>query len=373
MGTSWQPDSSVAPRFLLGFAGTTLPDELRALLAQGLAGVAIFRRNFTSLEGLRALTHELRRAAGGPVLIAMDAEPGGPFSLPEPFTQWPAADELGALDDAPLVEQMAGALARELRAVGANLDFAPMLDLHTNPVSPVTTKRSFGPDPHKVARLGVAFVQQMSAEGVLCCAKHFPGHGDAQMDPHEDLPIFEGTAQRLDSRELVPFAAAINAGVQTIMTAHILLPKIDPERPASLSRKMLSETLRERMEFPGAILADDLGMGAIARRHGAGDAAVQTLRAGSDIAMLCHDWSLVRPALEAVQRARHDGRLSENEWRASHERIEWLRAAAESASRETPALDVVGCAEHCSLAEEIRARIANRPKGDQGSQPQLGH
>ena len=183
----------------------------------------------------------------------------------------------------------------ELRAAGCNLNFAPMLDLHVNQESPVTTDRSFGDDPRRVAKMGVAVVQGLGAGRVLSCAKHFPGHGDAVVDPHLDLPVFMGTLERLESMELIPFTAVITAGVPLIMTAHILLPRIDPENPASLSRILLDGILRQRMGFGGAILADDLGMGAISKRYGPGAAAVQAIRAGADIAMLCHDWSAVAP------------------------------------------------------------------------------
>jgi len=345
---------------MLDFEGTSLPDELGALLGQGLAGVAIFPRNFTSLEGLRELTGEIRRAAGRPVLMGMDAEPGGPFSLPEPFTQWPTAAELGLLDDAELVERMARALGIELRAAGVNLNFAPVLDLHAHPESPVTSKRSFGSRPHHVARLGQAFLRGLRQEGgVLPCAKHFPGHGDAQVDPHEELPVFHGSAARLDEMELVPFAAAVAAGVPAIMTAHILLPEIDPRRPASLSRKLLTETLRERMNFRGAILADDLGMGAIRKRYAIGEAAIASIQAGADMVMLCHDSSAVGPAVQAVERARAAGLFPQDEWLASGERIQGLRSAAEDTTTAgSPSLEVVGCAEHRALAAEIRARVA---------------
>lgn len=360
MGTSPQLDSRVAERFLVGFEGTNLPDGLRALLAQGLAGVSIFRRNFSSLEGLRGLAAEIHRAAACPVLIGMDAEPGGPFALPEPFTQWATAAELGVLDDAALVERMARAIGTELRAVGVNLDFAPMLDLHMHPRSPVTTERSFGSDPHRVARLGRAFIRGLREQGgVLPCAKHFPGHGDAQVDPHEELPVFEGDAARLDARELVPFAAAVAAGVPAVMTAHILLPKMDPQRPASLSRKMLTETLREQMGFCGVILADDLGMGAIRKRYGIGEAAIASIQAGTDIVMLCHDESAVEPAVRAVERAHAAGLFGEQEWQASVDRVRKLRSAAEEVRvAGLPPLELAGCAEHRALAAELRARTA---------------
>ncbi len=159
--------------------------------------------------------------------------------------------------------------------------------------------------------------------------------------------------------ELVPFAAAIAAGVPTIMTAHILLPQIDPRWPATLSRKILTETLRERMGFRGVILADDLGMGAIRKRYGIGEAAIASIKAGSDIVMICHDASAVEPALQAVKGARAAGLFAESEWQASAERIRWVQGAAEGITNAGSAsLDVVGCAAHRALAAEIRSRIA---------------
>jgi len=345
-------------RFLLGFDGTSLPEELRALLAQGLAGVAIYRRNWESIEGLCALTREIRAAAVRPVLIGMDAEPGGAFALPEPFTAWHTAAELGALNDSKLVQRMAHAIGTELRAAGANLNFSPMLDLHAHAESPVTKDRSFGADPQSVGALGAAFIRGLRDAGVMACAKHYPGHGDALLDPHSDLPVFRGTAQRLDTMELVPFAAAIREGVQLIMTAHILLPEIEPKRPASLSRRLIEHTLRERMGFGGAVLADDLGMGAIRKRFGIREAAVAAIRAGTDIVMLCHDWAEVAPAVEAVA-ALGSHRHNIADWRASHERIEWIRDALRVAEKESAAKgrEIIGCAKHRALSEEIRNRF----------------
>jgi beta-N-acetylhexosaminidase len=362
MSRAAQPDSlspaNVAERFLLGFEGTSLPGELRVLLSQGLAGVALYRRNWETVEGLCALTREIRAAAGRPVLIGMDAEPGGTFALPEPFTQWPTAAALGALIDPALVQRMAQAIGTELCAAGANLNFSPMLDLHAHADSPVTKDRSFGADPQIVGALGAAFIRGLRDAGVMACAKHYPGHGDALLDPHSDLPVFRGTSERLDTMELVPFAAAIQEGVQLIMTAHILLPEIEPKRPASLSRKLVEHTLRERMGFGGAVLADDLGMGAIRSRFGIREAAVEAIRAGSDIVMLCHDWAEVAPANEAVAvLTSHKHNIKE--WRASHERIEWIRDALKSAEKEIAAKGpgVIGCAKHKVLSEEIKKRL----------------
>ncbi len=198
---------------MLGFEGDSLPAELADYLAQGLAGVVLYAAQFSRASNdLRELTAEIRRAAGRPVLIGIDQEGGTRFALREPFTAWPSAAELGRIGDPQVAEQVARAMAVELRAVGCNLNFAPMLDLHVNPESPVTTDRSFGADPHRVAKMGVAFDRGLRAGGVLSCAKHFPGHGDAVVDPHLDLPVFMGTMERLESAELVPFAAAVAGG-----------------------------------------------------------------------------------------------------------------------------------------------------------------
>ena len=341
---------------MLGFEGSSLPGELAEYLARGLAGVVIYKRNFSSAGQLLEMTRAIRKASGRPVLIGIDQEGGTRFALEEPFTRWPSAAELGRLGEAALVERVARAIAIELRAVGCNVDFAPMLDLHVNPDSPVTKDRSFGADPRRVAALGVAFDRGLRSAGVLSCAKHFPGHGDAAVDPHLDLPVFGGSMERLESMELVPFAAAAAAGAPLVMTAHILLPQIDRENPASLSRIMLNGVLRRRLQFDGVILADDLGMGAIAKRYGPGEAAVRSLLAGTDVAMLCHDWAAAAPAIAAVRRAKEKGRFDDDEWRASLRRIERACAQAE-ALEPTPPLSVLGCSEFLELAEEIRARL----------------
>ena len=351
---------AVLKKFLLGFSGNSLSREMIELLGSGLAGVTIFRRNFKNPDELLRLTYEIRDAAEGAVLIGIDQEGGTKFALPEPFTQWPSAAELGELNDAEAVEAVARAIARELLAVGCNLVFAPMLDLHLRAGSPVTTDRSFGSDPERVGELGAAFARGLAAEGILGCAKHFPGHGDAAADPHLDLPIFEGTLKRLREMELVPFAEVIKAGVPTVMTAHILLPWIDPRRPATLSRRVVENLLRQELNFERVVFADDLGMGAIAKQFPSGAAAVECFRAGCDIAMLCHDWSLVMPALAATVRAFEKGEFRPAAWKASLGRIDKLLGGRGKVPAKRTGLDLIGCAEHRGLARELRARIIRK-------------
>src|SRR5258708_8056056 len=254
MNTETQPKTeardSVLARFMLGFDGDSLPGELAEYLARGLAGVVLYQRNFQNAQSLRELTLAIRQAAGRPVLIGIDQEGGTRFALRDPFTTWPSAADLGRLGDVESAEQVALAMATELRAVGCNLNFAPMLDLHVNPESAVTKDRSFGSDPKLVARMGAAFDRGLRSGGVLSCAKHFPGHGDAVVDPHLDLPVFAGTMERLESAELVPFAAAVAAGVPFVMTPHILLPQPHPQNPPPLSRTLPHRLLPRRPPSP---------------------------------------------------------------------------------------------------------------------------
>ena len=342
---------------MLGFDGDAVSSQLAGFLAQGLAGIVLYQRNFASAAKLLELTSAIRRYAGRPVLIGIDQEGGTRFALRAPFTEWPSAAELGQLGSEVNAEQVAQAMATELRAVGCNVNFAPMLDLHVNPESPVTQNRSFGSDPRLVARMGVAFDRGLRAGGVLSCAKHFPGHGDAAIDPHLDLPVFAETMDRMERAELVPFAAAVAAGVPLVMTAHILLPRIDPENPASLSRAMLHGVLRRRLRFDGVILADDLGMGAIAKKYGAGEAAIRTLQAGTDMAMLCHDWSAVAPAIADVKRGHGEGKFDEAEWQNSLERIERACRQSEMKHLPKPPLETLGCQEHRALAKKVRDQL----------------
>src|ERR1700722_13821133 len=213
-----------------------------------------------------------------------------------------------------------------------------MLDLHSHPNSPVTLGRSFASDPQKVSRLGAAFARGLAKEAILACTKHFPGHGDATVDPHLDLPIFRGDLKRLMSTELVPFMELISAEVPMIMTAHIFLPEIDAD-------------------FAGVILADDLAMGAIAKVRAPAESAVLTFQAGSDMALICHDWNLVAPTIERLSSARNRREFDQDEWEASHRRIERLRQKLSSEKEPIPALDVVGCAEHRAIVEKIRTQL----------------
>ena len=184
---------------------------------------------------------------------------------------------LGRSGDVSLAARFGKALATELRAVGITLDYAPVLDIHTNPKNPIIGDRALAEDAEGVARLGTAIIESLQRHGVAACGKHFPGHGDTSVDSHLDLPLVEHPPDRIRRVELVPFRAAIKTGVAFIMTAHVLVPSLDEERPATLSRAIVQGMLRDELGFQGVILSDDLEMKAIAKSYPVPDAAVQAL------------------------------------------------------------------------------------------------
>jgi beta-N-acetylhexosaminidase len=294
-----------------GFEGTELPEDLAALIAAGrVGGVTLFARNVGSPEQLRSLVSELheRAPADAPLTVAIDQEGGRVQRLRAPWTEWPPMRRLGDRGSLEDSEAVARALGRELADLRVDLDFAPVADVDTNPANPVIGDRSFSADPEQVARHAVAFARGLEAEGVAACAKHFPGHGDTSVDSHLDLPRIEHGRERLEQIELVPFRALAAAGVASMMTAHVLIPQLDPDRPATLSRRVLS-LLREEIGYPGLVFSDDLEMKAIADRFDPGEVVREALAAGVDALLVCRRADLRDQVLAALESA--PGRLLE--------------------------------------------------------------
>jgi beta-N-acetylhexosaminidase len=289
-----------------GFHGTELPGSFAASLAAGHCGGAIlFRRNCAEIEGVARLCAAIavHRPTGVAPIIAVDQEGGRVARLPEPFLTLPPMATLGALDDAPLTQRAAEQVGSELRSLGFSVDFAPVLDVDSNPDNPVIGDRSFGSHPAAVGRHGRAFAVGLQAAGIAACGKHFPGHGDTSLDSHVELPTVPLGAARLEAVELRPFRDACRAGIAALMSAHVVYPALDPERPATLSRAVCTELLRHQMGFEGVLFSDDLEMGAIAGRHGIERAAVDALAAGCDALLICSEESLQQRAHQALVRA----------------------------------------------------------------------
>ncbi|MHA7985646.1 beta-N-acetylhexosaminidase [Rathayibacter sp. CAU 1779] len=312
MGDPLQRARAIATTLLPGFVGTELPEALRARLESGLGGVCVFGPNIESPAQLNAL-NEAILTANPLAVIAIDEESGDVTRLNyADGSPYPGAAVLGRLDETELTRRVGRSVASALRATSCTLDFAPDVDVNSNPDNPVIGVRSFGSDAALVARHGAAFVDGLQSTGVAACAKHFPGHGDTAMDSHLALPVIDRSLDELRERELVPFRAAIQAGVRTVMTSHIMLPQVDAERPATFSPRILQGLLRDELGFGGVIVTDALDMKGASAETGIPEAAVRALAAGCDLLCIGTETTdeLIGEIVSAVEEAIASGRLS---------------------------------------------------------------
>ena len=348
-----------------GFPGVTLPAELRAIARDfDLGGVILFARNVEAPLQVAELAHDVKRLSAVPPWVSVDQEGGRVQRLRAPFTEWPPAASLGRCGDAGLAERFGRALGRELRTVGITLNYAPVLDVHTNAANPVIGDRALSEDPADVARLGAVLVGALQAEGVAACGKHFPGHGDTSCDSHLELPVVEHEADRLGEVELRPFRVAIEVGAAAIMTAHVRYPALDEEAPATLSRAVVTDLLRNELGYDGLVVTDDLAMGAIAKHRAPVPAAVEAVGAGCDLLLLCEPDPAVQVAvIEGLIHAIEDGSLPEQRveealGRQQRARERFLRG--DDGWRppvEARLNQVVGCAEHQDVGRRMRESL----------------
>lgn len=344
---------------MVGFPGTRPDDAFRALVDDGLFGAILFKRNVGSAEETASLCNEVKALAKRPFILAVDQEGGRVARLRgEPFTSLPSMRELGRQGDEALVERAGRLLAFELRAVGFDWDFAPILDVDTNPANPVIGDRAFDRSPEVVARLGVALSRGLEAGGVASCGKHFPGHGDTSQDSHLTLPRLPHDLRRLNEVELVPFRAYAQAKLASLMTAHVMFDAVDPDVPATMSQKVLTQLLRTEIGFEGVVVSDDLEMKAIADNYGIGEAAVLGTLAGVDLFLVCHHAQVQRDAIEAVVRAVETGRVPQSRIEDANRRLDVLlhRFAHPPEDR----LKTLGTAEHAALRHGLIAHVDGR-------------
>lgn len=301
MPSKWQPGQLL----FVGFVGTEVPRPLALRIAEGqVGGVILFARNIDSPEQVLRLCRDLHAAAPEevPLLIAIDQEGGRVQRLRDPFTVWPPMRRVGSVGDLESTAAVGKALATELIDYGIGLDFAPVVDVDTNPKNPVIGDRSFAREPERVSDHARAFIRGMQGGGVAACAKHFPGHGDTHSDSHLELPRLEHDLDRLHAVELPPFAAAVAQEVASVMTAHVLFPRLDRKRPATLSPPIIN-LLREELGYDGLIFSDDLEMRAVADHFSAEERTLWALEAGVDSLLVCSDWSLAGEVLRLLERA----------------------------------------------------------------------
>ncbi len=276
---------------LAGFQGTELPAWLERRLVSGLAGVCLFASNVDSPAQLRRLTSSIR-CANDSAVIAIDEEGGDVTRLyADSGSPYPGNAVLGRLDDLEETERHGRLIAEQLVALGCNLNFAPCIDVNSNPMNPIIGVRSFGADAALVARHGASWLGGHQGAGVAACAKHFPGHGDTTLDSHLELPTVDRSLDQLVERELLPFQTAVDAGVWAVMTSHILLPQLDACRPATFSPAILQTMLRDRLGFDGVIVSDALDMAGASASTGIPEAAVRALEGGCDLLCIGADTS----------------------------------------------------------------------------------
>jgi beta-N-acetylhexosaminidase len=297
---------------IVGFAGGSIPPDVRLFAREfDLGGIVLFGRNIEAPEQVSEIARDAQGLADElPLWVSTDQEGGRVARLKAPFTVWPPMATLGRSGDAGLAERFARALGAELKAVGISLDFTPVLDIQTNRRNTAIGDRALSETAEEVARLGSVIIRALQAEGIAACGKHFPGHGDTQVDSHDDLPVIEHPPDRIERVELVPFKAAVEADVAAIMTAHILIPSLDDQRPASLSPRIIDGMLKRTLRYQGVVVTDDLAMKAISARYTAAEAAVWAIAAGCDLVMLgSPDPGTQVAAVEAIIHAVEDGTI----------------------------------------------------------------
>jgi beta-N-acetylhexosaminidase len=354
-------------RFVVGFEGQEASADVKRLIKDyRVGGVILFAGNIDAPEQVAELVRELQgtaRDAGHdwPLLISVDQEGGRVARLPQPWTLWPPMRVVGEADSESLARRVGAELAIELRACGILCDYAPVVDVDSNPRNPVIGDRSFGSDPERVGRLGAALIEGLQDGGVAACAKHFPGHGDTDMDSHFELPAVDHALSRLRDVELRPFRASIAAGVASIMTAHVLVRELDDRRPATLSKAILDGLLREELSYTGVVVSDDLEMKALSGRWPASEAAVLAAEAGCDVLLSCRSHDAQVEGVEGIVRALELKRLK---WKSAEEAVRRLVDLKERFvlpyrdPNPAAARAAAGAAERVAFAEQIGRGVA---------------
>ena len=348
---------------LIGISGHTLTsDEKKFIVENNISGVVLFARNVSEPKQISELCAEIQSlrhqmADRAPLFIGIDMEGGRVHRLKPPFTQWPPLKTVGDLDAPTVAFHFAHRMGVELMSVGINLDFAPCVDVFTNPKNTVIGDRAVSSDPHQVEKMASALVRGYIKSGVLSCAKHFPGHGHTVIDSHEELPVEEHTLQRLNEVELVPFKKALRSRVDMVMTGHILFKNIDPQWPVTLSPFFLKDLIRKEMKYKGLIITDDLDMKAMAKHYDKGEIPVRALEAGADLLLYCNEPDSPPVAIENVVDAIAQGRLNKSEMDAIHQKVLDLKKIKLLSPDPRPldeAMQVIGCEEHQYIAQCLR-------------------
>jgi len=349
-------EEKIGQLLVCGFDGLKPSDEIKGLIKDyNIGGVILFSRNIKDPAQTARLCNSLQEISKTPLFICVDQEGGKVSRLPKPFTQFAGNAAIGKSNSVKLAYAFGEITAKELKAVGINANFAPVLDVNTNPDNPIINERAFSNNPNSVSRFGLAVIAGLQDNGVIACCKHFPGHGDTSLDSHHQMPVVEHSIERLNEIELLPFKHAAENDVAAIMTAHVLYKGLDEKYPATLSKKIIHDLLRKEMGFKGLVITDDLEMKAISDNYAIGEAAIGALSAGADIILVCKDHERQKEVRDAVLRAVKDNIITE---KRIDESIERIMAVKKHFLKETKAdlkniNDIVGIGKHLNTAKQI--------------------
>ncbi|MEI4771319.1 beta-N-acetylhexosaminidase [Psychrobacillus sp. FJAT-51614] len=321
-------EEKVGQMIFAGIEGTSLSKESKLLISNDkVGGIILFKDNLEDVHQSVSLLNEMKEESAKnkfPLFLGVDQEGGRVSRLPE-LIQLPTNQEIGKINDSSLSYNIGNLLGKELNSFGFNLDFAPVLDINSNAKNPVIGDRSFGSTANIVSNLGIQTMKGIKNQHVIPVVKHFPGHGDTAVDSHKELPIIQKRLEDLQALELIPFKDAIDNGADVVMVGHILLPKIDPTFPSSMSYELITNILRNKLQFEGVVITDDMTMGAILDNYKIGEAAVEAVKAGNDIVLIAHDYVNIKEAIESILLAVNEGQISEERINASVERILLLK------------------------------------------------
>lgn len=317
-------EEKVGQMIFAGIKGTVITNETKKIIStHQVGGIILFKDNLKNADQSVSLLNSIKEENiknKVPLFLGVDEEGGRVARLPD-LTKLPTSEYLGKQNDAALSYNIGKLLGKELSAFGFNLDFAPVLDINSNPDNPIIGDRSFGTDAEIVSKLGLQLMKGIQSEQVISVVKHFPGHGDTAVDSHKELPIIQKSLADLHALELIPFTRAIEQGVEVIMMGHILLPKIDSTYPASISKVIITDVLREQLDYEGVIITDDMTMKAILNNFEISEAAVSAVKAGNDIVLVAHDYANVKKVKEAILQAIEAGEITEQRIDESVKRV----------------------------------------------------
>ncbi|WP_425313275.1 beta-N-acetylhexosaminidase [Paenibacillus mangrovi] len=309
-------EEKIGQLVLVGMDGTTSSEATKELIRKyHVGGFIFYKNNIESTKQALELFNDLKadnKSNPVPLWMSVDEEGGRVSRLPADFVKIPTNKEIGAKNSPELSKGIGAILGRELSGFGLNMDFAPVLDINSNSKNPVIGDRSFGNKADLVSRLGVATMEGIRSQKVVPVVKHFPGHGDTSVDSHIGLPVVNNDLSRLRSFELIPFKEAIENKSEVVMIAHLLMPKIDPDHPASFSKKIITDLLRNELNYQGVVISDDMTMGAIEKNYDIGNASVSAILAGGNIILVGHDYEKEKTAIEALKSAVEKGKISED-------------------------------------------------------------